>query len=107
MPWPRLFRRRPRRAIDLDPLPQRLLLVLRQREPATFAVLRAEIEAQRPAVPRDIFSALLQLEEQELISRLPAENGGAGGRRFVRSRDGRRLTGLLPREPRSPTTFYL
>lgn len=45
MPWPSLLRRRPRRAIDLDPLPQRLLLALRQRGPANFAVLRAETEA--------------------------------------------------------------
>ncbi len=105
MPWPRLFRRRPRRAFDLDPLPQRVLLVLRRYESATFATVRAEIEAQRPAAPRDILGALLQLEENGLIVRLPPEPGS--GARFARTPAGRRLTDLLPPDPRSPTTFYL
>lgn len=96
-----------RRAIDLDPLPQRLLLALARREPATFRTLRDEVDAIRPATPRDALAALLLLEEQGLVLREPPADMHAGGRRFARTRAGRRLSRAIPGEPRSPATFFL
>jgi hypothetical protein len=101
------FKPRPRRAIDLDPLPQRLLLALARREPATFRMLRDEIDAIRPTPPRDALAALLLLEEHGLVARQPPEGMHDGGRRFARTHAGRRLCRAIPHEPRSPATFFL
>lgn len=102
--WPA---RRGRRSVDLDPLEQRLVLLLRRRGPSTYRLLEAEARAERPVTPADVVAALLKSEDAGLLVRLTTTSLAAQERRFALSRDGERLARIIPREPRSPATFYL
>lgn len=104
MQW---WKRRPPRAIDLDPLDQRLLLLLARRRAATYRTVEAELQAERPATPADVVASLLKLDEAGLITRLATDGLVAEQRRFALTRDGARIVRNTPREPRSPATFYL
>jgi hypothetical protein len=100
-------RRTGTRLLDLDVLDQWLVVTLARFGPCTYRRLEAELGAIRAAAPAEVVEALLKLEQLSLVQRNEPSGLMLEERRFALSRLGRRLSRLLPAEPRSPTIFYL
>ncbi len=102
-----LPRRGSTRLFDLDVLDQWLVATLNRFGACTYRRLEAELAAIRAATPAEVVEALLKLEQLGLLQRSEPAGLMVEERRFALTRAGKRLAGLLPSEPRSPTIFYL
>jgi len=96
-----------RRSHDLDVVDQWLLISLARFGQSPYRRLEAELAAVRGSAPAEVVAALLRAEEHGLIERLAVTGIVAEERLFRLSKAGKKVSQLLPREPRSPTIFYL
>jgi hypothetical protein len=103
----------PKRAHDLDVVDQWQLRVLRRAGPCGFRRLSAELLAIRGASQAQTVESLLKLEHEGLVEREPGPGRMdpadliAHEPRFRLTGPGKRVEGLVPETPRSPTIYYV
>lgn len=102
-----IVRRPAAREFDLDVTDQWLAATLARFGDCSYRRIEAELQAIKGVAPPQVVSSILKLEEAGVVERGPVQGLIAEARLFRLTSTGRRVARLLPKEPRSPTNFYL
>ena len=103
----RIFRRRPREPVELDVHQQIILLTLARFGPRAFNDLFAEAAAIRRTTQAEMANAALKLQAADLIARLEEPGITQAQRRYALTKRGKRISRILPREPKSTLDVYV
>lgn len=102
-----IVRRPAARQFDLDVTDQWVTATLVRFGDCSYRRIEAEVQAIRGVASAQVVSSILKLEEAGMIERGPVQGLIAEARLFRLTLTGRRVGRLIPKEPRSPTIFYL